>query len=809
MIIVVPLGGVGKRFSDKGYTSPKALIEVEGKPIITYLLDNLVVPQEDTTIIIPYHRSYDGLIDAFLRNRYPNLHFYFYMLDNDTLGAAHTIVLGLRQFLSNKSSKKKEPFIMIDADNFYTTDILKLWRRNNCVFTFNSTTKVPRFSYVEHTDNVITRIVEKKKISNNASCGAYCFESTKTFLECFDNMIREGDYEGEIYVSTVIARMLSDGEQFSNIRIPNKHYFSLGTPEQVEEYARTYMFDLDGTLISTDSVYTRVWDELLKPYSIKCDESFFASFIRGNADKGVMKYLVDDIDNDTLETISTRKDHLFAKYLSSLKDHGKLELYEGVIGFFQKIQNSRIAIVTSCNRSAANIILSLYDLDDYVNVLVAAQDVEKHKPHPEPYKVACKLLKSRPSNCIIFEDSSTGYLSADRFSPALIVIYNNGANASTIATTKNAYILDSWKSLEPEHLVAKSADETLTQLKQCILNSLSYLPLKKITATDDSNLKTGYICDISKFTIEYKNQDTASIVIKIANLDNILSDTAIKLNMYKNEIYFYKEIVPYLRTPNVPKAYSTFNFQGREVIVMENITIIPGDFNVNLNKHPNILMKVIEIISSMHTNYFFETPLDIPEQFKCLKTTHDITHYTKLVNNNFNTFITTRSPILSKSDSDILTNIFNHFNKIVLLSSRYPLSFCHGDLKSPNIYYPRDGDPIFLDWQYIHLNKGISDIAFLLLESTEYDSQLTTCVLNYYYLLTKAKCPHQTFDNILFDFKLSLCVFPFFVMIWFNTVPPDQLIDKALPIRFLKKTLNYYRTYINNEFFNEVKTKFQ
>lgn len=803
MIIVIPLGGVGKRFSDKGYSEPKALINVENQPIISYLLDNLQVPS-DTSIIIPYHRSYDNLIEVFLTNRYPELNFHFHKLDRDTMGAAHTLDLALKDFLRNHESAINQPFISIDADNFYTTDILKMWKRDNAIFTFNSTSTTPRFSYIEHKNNAITRIVEKVKISDNASCGAYCFETIKTFLNNFADVNRDHDYDGEIYVSSVIARMLSNREDFTNIKILNKHYFSLGTPEQVEEYSKAYLFDLDGTLISTDPVYTKVWTELLEPYSIACDESFFAAFIRGNADSGVMRYLVDNIDKDKLHEISRKKDELFTKYLTELKNDRKLDLYEGVQSFFQKIQNSRIAVVTSCNLPAAQTVLSLYGLHDYVNILVTAQDVLNHKPHPEPYIYACKLLNSKPSNCVVFEDSSTGYLSADRFSPSVIVIYNNGTNSNTIKIAKNAHILDSWVDLDPNNLILKSA-ETSNELEQATIKSLSYLPLNTVTSSDNSNLKTGYICDISRFTIEYKNKDKSPIILKIANLDNILSDTALSLGMYTNEMYFYKEIAPYLRAPIVPKCYSTFNFKDREVIVMQDITSIPGKFNVNLNRNPNALMKVIEIASTMHNTYIFDKQEDIPDQFKNLKTVKEITHYSTLVKSNFNTFIKTRAPLLSDIDSKTLTNIYNNFDTIINLSSMFPLSFCHGDLKSPNIYYPTDNEPIILDWQYIHLNKGISDIAFLLVESADYDSHITTCALNYYYLLMQTKCPYQTFDKMMFDFKLSLCIFPFFVLIWFNTVPPDQLIDKVFPIRFLKKLLNYYKVYIDKQFFSDLK----
>ena len=43
MIILIPIGGIGSRFKKNGYNNPKALINVLGKPIIFWLLDNLIL----------------------------------------------------------------------------------------------------------------------------------------------------------------------------------------------------------------------------------------------------------------------------------------------------------------------------------------------------------------------------------------------------------------------------------------------------------------------------------------------------------------------------------------------------------------------------------------------------------------------------------------------------------------------------------------------------------------------------------------------------------------------------------------------
>lgn len=164
--------------------------------------------------------------------------------------------------------------------------------------------------------------------------------------------------------------------------------------------------------------------------------------------------------------------------------------------------------------------------------------------------------------------------------------------------------------------------------------------------------------------------------------------------------------------------------------------------------------------------------------------------------------------------------------------------------------------PVFLDWQYIHLNKGVSDIVFLLVESIKFDQRIVDLVVNYYFQLVKEKAnrrprattstalssigssigesnrtsasaggvagsitvnsspqrsdgeaPASLDDDALYtrfmrDFKLNLCLFPYFVMVWFNSEDPDKLIDKSFPMRFMKNLLDYFTHFLDPAFFD-------
>lgn len=270
MILLIPLGGVGARFSQHGYKQPKALIQVMGKPILYWLLDNLHIPK-DTLICIPYNKVYAHYrFEETLRKQYPAYNFQFLCLKNDTRGAAETIQLALDELTIND-----QPVLCLDGDNFYTTDIIRRWGGDDSVFTFYDAHDAPIYSYVELLKNdpsVIIDMIEKEKISKYACTGAYGFSSWKSLQrKCqyvLENNIRQ---KGEFYTSTVIREMLRDEVTFTNKTIDVKDYICLGTPTHVRLFChnyprysslnnaemikpKRYCFDLDNTLVTFPSI---------------------------------------------------------------------------------------------------------------------------------------------------------------------------------------------------------------------------------------------------------------------------------------------------------------------------------------------------------------------------------------------------------------------------------------------------------------------------------------------------------------------------------------------------------------------------
>ena len=77
-----------------------------------------------------------------------------------------------------------------------------------------------------------------------------------------------------------------------------------------------------------------------------------------------------------------------------------------------KNKNRKICIVTSSNKKSAEYILEYTKISNYIQFIIASEDCNKHKPDKEPYEKAISILNCNKDQCIIFEDSYSGYKSA-------------------------------------------------------------------------------------------------------------------------------------------------------------------------------------------------------------------------------------------------------------------------------------------------------------------------------------------------------------------------------------------------------------
>lgn len=262
---MIPMNGLGTRFRDEGYHLPKPLINVLGKPMIFWLLDNLNLTAVNE-IIIPY----TSLLDEFdfqtqVRERYKNVKFKFHPMNYNTRGAAETVFIALDNIDEDSLQHK---IMIMDCDTFYFDDIVSQYQSSlydNNIFYFEDHQDNPIYSYISVEDHLVTAIKEKDKISNNANCGIYCFSSGLLLKKYAYKLIdSKTTQKNEFYISGIYQLMIDDKLIVGSTLVNNFH--CVGTPMQLKIFCENYpakserfCFDLDNTLVTKpriDADYT-------------------------------------------------------------------------------------------------------------------------------------------------------------------------------------------------------------------------------------------------------------------------------------------------------------------------------------------------------------------------------------------------------------------------------------------------------------------------------------------------------------------------------------------------------------------------
>jgi len=255
MNIIIPIGGVGKRFLDSNYSLPKPLIKSLGESIIIRCIRSLNIDKSDT-VYIPYICELDKFNFQDLIKHNFNYNFKFIPINFNTRGASETVLFALE---SIEEEKINDLTIIIDSDNIFNEDIISESKKinDNLIFYFVDTQSKPIFSYINSQEDYVTNIEEKIKISDKACCGAYCFKNSFILKKYITNMIKNNNkLKNEFYISTVYKNMLNDSIKIYHKEI--KNFTCLGTPEQLKTNSTNlsfnkkmrFCFDLDNTLVT-------------------------------------------------------------------------------------------------------------------------------------------------------------------------------------------------------------------------------------------------------------------------------------------------------------------------------------------------------------------------------------------------------------------------------------------------------------------------------------------------------------------------------------------------------------------------------
>jgi dTDP-glucose pyrophosphorylase len=233
MNILIPMAGEGSRFKSSGYTFPKPLIDVDGKPMIQCVVENLDFDANYIFLIRSEHvKQYSGLIDTL--DRITNGKFEYVIVESLTEGAACTALLA-KEFIDNDEDlliANSDQYIEYESENF--TMLKNLTNTDSIVFTFNAVH--PKWSFVKtNSRGFVTEVAEKKPISNIATCGIYWYRKGSDFVKYANRMIESNiRVNNEFYIAPVYNELISDGKTLIPFYVNTMS--GLGTPEDLEKF---------------------------------------------------------------------------------------------------------------------------------------------------------------------------------------------------------------------------------------------------------------------------------------------------------------------------------------------------------------------------------------------------------------------------------------------------------------------------------------------------------------------------------------------------------------------------------------------
>lgn len=240
--LIIPMSGIGKRFIDAGYTNPKPLIVVDGKPIIEHVVELFGKPDDVIFICNELHLKTTNMVDV-LKRISPNCRIYPVPNENRR-GPVDAVTK-----IFDKIDDDKE--IIISYCDYGTvwdyTSFLNEIKRTNpdgsiaCYTGFHPhMLGSDNYAFVRTKDGRATVIQEKKpftddKMSELASNGTYYFKSGRLVKKYFKELIDKNiNLNGEFYVSLVYQLLIDDGLLVNTFLIDKM--LQWGTPYDLEIY---------------------------------------------------------------------------------------------------------------------------------------------------------------------------------------------------------------------------------------------------------------------------------------------------------------------------------------------------------------------------------------------------------------------------------------------------------------------------------------------------------------------------------------------------------------------------------------------
>ncbi len=172
---------------------------------------------------------------------------------------------------------------------------------------------------------------------------------------------------------------------------------------------RAVVFDLDGLMFDTEALFFRVASEMLRDRGkVFTLEIMRAMIGRQPAESALAFRSMSGVADEPEALMAEAKERFLARIDTDIRPMpGLMTLLDHLKGL-----GLPLAVGTSSAREYAERLLVGHGVRDRFAVVLAREDVARHKPDPEIYRTAAALLGSEPASTLVLEDTPTGLAAA-------------------------------------------------------------------------------------------------------------------------------------------------------------------------------------------------------------------------------------------------------------------------------------------------------------------------------------------------------------------------------------------------------------
>jgi NDP-sugar pyrophosphorylase family protein len=241
MNIVIPMAGRGERFSNSGFTVPKPIIDVGGKPMIQAAIESLNLDGNYTFIVYNYeleafNQHIKDAIHGCVKN--PKI----ISINYTTQGPASSVLLA-KELINND-----EPLLTANCDQIMNWDGGRFMRDvvisddggetrlDGRVVTYWADTNKNSYVKLDAHERAV-EFAEKRIISNHSLNGIHFWRKGRYFVDSAEEMMKKNiRVNNEFYIAPTYNELIQKNMKIGIWQLKQGQHHAIGTPEDLQKY---------------------------------------------------------------------------------------------------------------------------------------------------------------------------------------------------------------------------------------------------------------------------------------------------------------------------------------------------------------------------------------------------------------------------------------------------------------------------------------------------------------------------------------------------------------------------------------------